>query len=78
MTPKDKYRNDWIYHQLTDSLKRLMDAGEMSPTDVIESARLACDMHFNDAPFPLPIGKTLQTHKEMQKKFETVDIHKIL
>lgn len=49
MTPKDKYRNVWIYKHLTDSLKQLMDRGEMSPTDVIESARLACEMHFNDA-----------------------------
>jgi hypothetical protein len=49
MTPKDKYMNVWIYHRLTDSLKRLMDEGEMSPTDVIESARLACEMHFSDA-----------------------------
>ena len=36
MTPKDKYKNVWIYHQLTNSLKQLMDEGEMSPTDVIE------------------------------------------
>jgi len=48
MTPKDKYKNVWIYHQLTNSLKQLMDDGEMSPTDVIESARLAFDMHFNN------------------------------
>lgn len=48
MTPKDKYKNVWIYHRLTDSLKQLMDEGEMSPTDVIESAQLACDMHFNN------------------------------
>lgn len=48
MTPTDKYNDVWIYHQLTDLLKQLMDEGEMSPTDVIESARLACDMH-NDA-----------------------------
>ncbi len=45
MTPKDKYKNVWIYHRLTDSLKQLMDEGEMSPTDVIESAQLACEMH---------------------------------
>ena len=48
MTPKDKYKNVWVYHRLTDSLIRLMDDGEMSPTDVIESARLVCDMHFNN------------------------------
>ena len=42
MTQLDKYKNVWIYHRLTDSLKRLMEDGEMSPTDVIESARLAC------------------------------------
>ncbi len=49
MTPKNKYENVWIYKHLTDLLKQLMDEGEMSPTDVIESARLACQMHFNDA-----------------------------
>lgn len=48
MTPKDKYNNVWIYHRLTDSLKQLMEEGEMSPTDVIESARLACEMYFNN------------------------------
>lgn len=46
MTPTDKYNDVWIYHQLTDLLKGLMDDGEMSPTDVIESARLACDRHY--------------------------------
>lgn len=49
MTAQDKYENVWIYHRLTESLKQLMDEGEMSPTDVIQSARLACEMHFNDA-----------------------------
>lgn len=48
MTPKDKYNNVWFYHRLTDSLKQLMEDGEMSPTDVIESARLACEMYFNN------------------------------
>ena len=46
MTAQDKYENVWIYHQLTDLLKKLMDDGDMSPTDVIESARLACDRHY--------------------------------
>lgn len=48
MTPTDRYNNDWMFRQLTDLLKQLMDEGDMSPTDVIESARLACEMH-NDA-----------------------------
>ena len=48
MTPKDKYKTEGFYRQLTDLLIQLMDEGEMSPTDVIESARLACDMHFNN------------------------------
>ena len=46
MTPKDKYKNVWIYRQLTDLLIQLMDEGDMSPTDVIESARLACERHY--------------------------------
>ena len=48
MTTQDKYKNVGFFRQLTDLLIQLMDEGDMSPTDVIESARLACEM-YNDA-----------------------------